>query len=99
VSADVHHDASAPLRDVPPINDSGRPKHVHERELEIPHPSVQGPEHDPVLQTDGVQSAVATSAGINIVGVGNGFPNFTVYGVPPYTNGANGATQYVQWVN
>jgi hypothetical protein len=42
---------------------------------------------------------VETSAVINILGVGNGFPNFTVDGVPPDTNGAIGATQYVQWVN
>jgi hypothetical protein len=55
--------------------------------------------------TDGaLQSAAFTSAGtiaknLNFEGVGAGFPNFTVNSAPPDTNGAVGATQYVQWVN
>jgi hypothetical protein len=36
---------------------------------------------------------------LNFEGLGNGFPNFSVNSAPPDTNGAVGATQFVQWVN
>ncbi len=42
---------------------------------------------------------VATTSGLNFAGVGKGDYNFTVQWAPPDTNGAVGATQYVQWVN
>ena len=99
VQGDAHHDSSPPLRDVPPINDEGKPKHTHEHELQIPRPAVSGPASDPALQDQALTPAVATSAGVNVLGVGNGFPTYTVDSVPPDTNGAVGATQYVQWVN
>src|ERR1019366_7999297 len=37
--------------------------------------------------------------GINVLGVGTGFPNYTVPDAPPDTNMAVGDTQLVQWVN
>jgi hypothetical protein len=37
--------------------------------------------------------------GISFEGLGNGQYGFSVNAVPPDTNGAVGATQYVQWVN
>ena len=42
---------------------------------------------------------VATTSGLNIPGVGNGDYGFAPNAAPPDTNGAVGATQYVQWVN
>jgi hypothetical protein len=42
---------------------------------------------------------VATSAGLSFAGVGNGDYGFAPNAAPPDTNGAVGATQYVQWVN
>jgi fibronectin type 3 domain-containing protein len=48
-------------------------------------------------------AAVATTAGLGFDGVGNGFVgpqgSFTVNVAPPDTNGAVGATQFVQFVN
>src|SRR6266568_825374 len=53
---------------------------------------------DGALQTE-ITPAVATTAGLNFAGVGNGDYGFTPNAAPPDTNGAVGATQYVQWVN
>lgn len=43
--------------------------------------------------------SLSTTDGLSFLGIGYGFPNFTVQYAPPDTNGAVGATQYVQWVN
>src|SRR5207248_5780679 len=53
---------------------------------------------DGALQTE-TTPAVATTAGLNFAGVGNGDYGYTPNAAPPDTNGAIGATQYVQWVN
>ena len=53
---------------------------------------------DGALQTS-FTTAGATTAGLNFAGVGNGDYGFTRNAAPPDTNGAVGATQYVQWVN
>ena len=53
---------------------------------------------DPVEQNRVVAPANYT-IGANILGVGNGFPNYTVPDAPPDTNMAVGDTQIVQWVN
>lgn len=58
--------------------------------------STNGP--DPVVQNS-ASVAVATSSGLNFAGVGNGDYGFAPNSAPPDTNGAVGATQYVQWVN
>jgi hypothetical protein len=39
------------------------------------------------------------SIGIDVLGLGNGFPNYTIGFAPPDTNMAVGDTQIVQWVN
>lgn len=44
-----------------------------------------------------VLPAVSATAGLNFDGVG--LPGYSPTGAPPDTNGAAGATQYVQWVN
>src|SRR5262249_4310802 len=53
---------------------------------------------DTVVQTT-AGPLVTTSAGLNFAGVGNGDYGFGPDAAPPDTNGAVGATQYVQWVN
>lgn len=53
---------------------------------------------DPVIQSS-TASFVPTTSGLNIAGVGNGDYGFIPNAAPPDTNGAVGATQYVQWVN
>ncbi len=96
----VRHDVSPPLRDIPPLVDRRPP---HEVFLGRIHPS--GPlssSPDTVVQSS-AGPAVATTAGLGFDGVGNGFVGpqgaFTVNAAPPDTNGAVGATQFVQWVN
>jgi PKD repeat protein len=92
---------SRPLREVPPEPPQGGPLIVIPNrgiQPELPEPNVA----DGALQTS-TGPAAATTAGSNFDGVGQGFvgPNgsFSVNAAPPDTNGAVGATQYVQWVN
>ena len=95
VSPAVQHDVSAPLRNMnaAPIN---RPKHQKDHKpLIYAAPANQA---DPVIQTT-VGPLVATTAGLNFAGVGNGDYGFTPNSAPPDTEGTVGATQYVQWVN
>ena len=58
-----------------------------------------GPVVDSVEQRKISASGVAYSIGANLLGVGNGFPNYTVSDAPPDTNMAVGDTQILQWVN
>ena len=96
VSAAVHHDVSPPLRSIPP-----QAPRLGLREKPV-HPLPLGPagelQPDPVLQTT-VGPAVAITPGLSFAGVGNGDYGFAPNAAPPDTNGAVGATQYVQWVN
>ena len=94
VSPADHHDVSPPLRAMsrPPL---AGPRH------ETPLFRLHGPasnQPDPVVQTS-AGPLVATTGVLNIAGVGNGDYNFAPNAAPPDTNGAVGATQYVQWVN
>jgi hypothetical protein len=96
VSAAVQHDLSAPLSSIPPqMPRSGQ----HEKPV---HPLPLAPaeefQADPVVQTS-TGPAVSTTAGLSFAGVGDGDYGFTPDAAPPDTNGAVGATQYVQWVN
>jgi hypothetical protein len=59
---------------------------------------IQGPVVDGALQTS-AGPAVSTSGGLNILGIGNGFPNYSVPDAPSDVNLAVGDTQVVQWVN
>jgi hypothetical protein len=54
---------------------------------------------DGALQSSAYVSGGSVAALLNFEGLGKGFPNFSVDSAPPDTNGAVGATQYVQWVN
>src|ERR1051325_347756 len=98
---DVHHDVSAPLRDLPDLPPNARPLHVSPIHP-LPQNPASAPVSDPVLQSS-LGPAAGTSAANNFDGVGVGFVGpaggFSPDAAPPDTNGAVGATQYVQWVN
>ena len=91
-------DVSPPLRDmVAPPAEAGK-RRIHDL-LPLPRQAGGSPlAADPVLQRV-LRPLVATTAGLNIAGVGNGDYGFAPNAAPPDTNGAVGATQYVQWVN
>ena len=63
----------------------------------ITKPSV-GPVVDRVEQSS-VPAGANYTVGKDFLGVGNGFPNYSVPDAPPDTNMAVGDTQVVQWVN
>lgn len=90
-----HFGETRQLRDLPP-------KRAQEVRRVIPNrPVPQKPETivvDPVQQT-ATTALLATTGGPNFEGVGNGAYGYTVHVAPPDTNGAAGATQFVQWVN
>jgi hypothetical protein len=99
IRRDLHHDVSLPLAEMVRKAPAASP---HEREAEpvraIPLPrGLQSLTEDPVRQsrTAGYTPLLSSS----FEGLGNGRYGFTVQYAPPDTNGAVGATQYVQWVN
>ncbi len=59
----------------------------------------QGQVVDPVEQSSVNGPEANYSVIANFLGVGNGFPNYSVPDAPPDTNMAVGDTQIVQWVN
>lgn len=90
----IQHDVSAPVRTLTAAptkagTDAGP-------ETLLPTGGRHSP--DGALQTR-VGPKVATTPGLGFAGVGNGDYGFTPDAAPPDTNGAVGATQYVQWVN
>ena len=98
---ELHRDVSRPLRDIEPEIPHHGPMH----QIPLLHPSPGNPSTrytDPVQQT-GIGPAIATSVGVGLEGVGDGFTGpsgtYSVAVTPPDTNGAVGNTQYVQWVN
>jgi len=100
-----HHDNSRPLREmpvIPPIAEEGEER-LHPVKLIRPPRVVPRNWVDPLAQaavsTSDLAPLVSTTPGLSFDGVGAGFAGFTVTGAPPDTNGAVGATQYVQWVN
>ncbi len=82
---------------------NARPGTHEEREAEprrsIPlPPGLRSLLEDPVRQQQNTLG-FSPQLGLNFEGLGDGQYNFWVEYVPPDTNGAVGATQYVQWVN
>ena len=73
-------------------------RRLTERPLRLIGPNGSG-QSDGALQAAATGPAVATTSGLNFAGVGNGDYGFAPNAAPPDTNGAVGATQYVQWVN
>jgi hypothetical protein len=100
-----HYDLSPPLREMPvmaPAEEEGEWR-LHPVKLIRPPRPVPKKWKDPLVSASIAAAAVAplvgTTAGLSFDGVGVGLAGFTPNGVPPDTNGAVGATQYVQWVN
>src|SRR5438874_747376 len=101
VKAEVQHDTSIPLRQMPP---------ALRAQGQRVHPVLPLPRHggggvtaaDPVLQSL-IAQPLAPALTLNFDGVGNGFSGpagtFTVAGAPPDTNGSVGPNHYVQIVN
>src|SRR5882672_10279511 len=90
------HAVSGPVRDMPEAPRFGL---VNKEHPVKPLPLAARAEvDDPVVQNS-ILPLITTSAGLNFAGVGNGDYGFAPDAAPPDTNGAAGATQYVQWVN
>ncbi len=109
VIPEIAHDVSPPLRSIPAESlnaaEARKPTRIIPlRQLPLPEPSNNGaaPEGGGALQ-QGIHPLVSVTSGVNLDGVGAGFSgpqgSFTPTVVPSDSNGAVGATQYVQWVN
>src|SRR6516165_4413734 len=100
VRQNVHHDLSLPLS----VMAKGAPKYTPtQREAEawrrVPLPTgMKSPIEDAVVQQS-VPNTPSPAIGLSFEGLGQGQYGFVVNSTPPDTNGAVGATQYVQWVN
>ena len=94
VTPAVRHDVSLPLAQ---LNAPARPERPRENPLR-PIPHAAGNQSDPVVQNT-AGPLVSASPALSFAGVGNGDYGFVPNAAPPDTNGAVGATQYVQWVN
>ncbi|MBJ6727209.1 hypothetical protein [Geomesophilobacter sediminis] len=99
VSTSVQSDMSEPVRDLvglTPSADAGKEK--KEKPLRLIPPVGPGAATDTAVQSVPGPSLSVTQ-GLGFPGVGNGDYGFSDQYAPPDTNGAVGATQYVQWVN
>ncbi len=100
VSSAVYSDVSAPLSDLTGVAPAASTdKEKKEKPLRV-LPNMG----NALNQTDGAEQTTAgplvgTTSGLNFAGVGQGDYGFSDQYAPPDTNGAVGATQYVQWVN
>jgi hypothetical protein len=104
VNQPVHFDVSRPLRDmatevaVQPGFHLGSPvKYPHLQEL------MQAAQQNEQIKDGALQVTggppVAATLGLNLLGVGNGFPGYSVPDAPPDTVMAVGDTQVLEWVN
>ena len=102
VRREERHDVSPPLRDMiaqAPRQVLTRHEAEPARRIPLPPGLVTLPD-DPVRQRTAASiAAFAPVVSLGFEGLGNGQYGFSVTGAPPDTNGAVGATQYVQWVN
>ncbi len=90
------HAKTIPLRDMKPIipeEEGHRDKPIR---LLVPAAPTGAP--DTALQTQAISAPTVGNVN-SFDGIGQGAFGFTVNAAPPDTNGAVGATQYVQWVN
>ncbi len=99
IRPDVHHDVSPPLaeliRNAHPVR-HGKLEAEPARRIRLPE-GLKPLTEDPVRQL--TTRRLSPQIGLSFEGIGDGQYGFTVEYVPPDTNGAVGATQYVQWVN
>ena len=98
VTYDVQHDVSPPLRDL--INDITVTDGVSQRMIPV-RPTLPDSSQGQVDSVIQAMSGAPSSAtpGLNFDGIGQGVFGFSVSSAPPDTEGAIGATQYVQWEN
>ncbi len=97
----THHDLSRPLREVrQPAR--ATPGEKHEKPLRKLPPRGPAKQPDPVIQST-ASPLIGTTSASNFLGLGADFVGpdgaFSVDAAPSDSNGAAGATQYVQWVN
>jgi hypothetical protein len=102
VIRELKHDVSPPLAELDRMT-LAQPHRFSPRLLKIlpTGPASNAPEYaalDLALQQTSLPP-VAANLGLNIDGLGQGQYGFLLEFSPPDTNGAVGATQYVQWVN
>ncbi len=94
---ELAHTLTPPLGELPALPETG-PRH----EIPLRHPllpSAAQMQPDPVLQTSAT-APLQPSGSANFIGVGVGITStYSDLYAPPDTNGAAGATQFVQWVN
>jgi hypothetical protein len=99
----VHHDTSLPLRDMIRQYNKQHAHDIHVGHHEIPLLPGPATKHLPANVADGIKGPgfvpgkVATTDLLNFDGLND--TNSDCSCAPPDTNGAVGATQYVQWVN
>jgi hypothetical protein len=100
VSLAVYSDVSAPVRDLVGVAPApSTDKEKKEKPLRVlPNMGNALNQPDGALQTS-AGPLVGTTGALNFAGVGQGDYGFSDQYAPPDTNGAVGATQYVQWVN
>lgn len=99
---ELKHDVSAPLAELDRMTPA-QPHRFSPRLLKIlpTAPEQAAPEYpvpDQALQQKALPP-VAANLGLNFDGLGQGQYGFLLEFSPPDSNGAVGATQYVQWVN
>src|SRR3981081_4234871 len=102
VIPELKHDVSAPLAELDRMTPA-QPHRFSPRLLKIlpTGPATNAPAYaapDMALQQIALPP-VAANQGLNFYGLGQGHAGFLLEFAPPDTNGAVGATQYVQWVN
>lgn len=95
----LKHDVSPPLRDIKPAPPVSGPPRVNQRLWPHP-PKIVPAQRDPALQTSR-GAPVSATPGLNFDGIDEAAQQIAsgLLAVPPDTNGAVGATQFVQWVN
>src|SRR5882762_7167332 len=102
VYRELKHDTSPPLSELIRMTPA-QPNPFSPRILDILSTGHEQPLQinaapDEALQ-EKVLPPVSATLGLNFEGLGLGFAGFGICCAPPDTNGAVGATQYVQWVN
>jgi hypothetical protein len=70
-----------------------------EDEHHVPQGAIRSTAVEDTAVQQTTQPLVAATNGLSFEGIGQGFTGFSLGGAPPDTNGAVGATQYVQTVN
>ena len=106
VHTTVHFDISAPLRQLATEAPKERGGEVERPVLypklqQLMQAAQEGQKSlpDGALQSSTSGPLVNASVGLNLLGVGNGFPGYSVPDAPPDVNLAVGDTQVLQWVN